>query len=83
MKLEVFEKAAEIRKQINDLIDMESLIQNAAGDHHRLAAIIPMSTYDSELRIINDEVLSLELRDAFLTIIRDKIAKLREEFASL
>ena len=83
MKLEVFEKASEIRKQINDLIDMESLIQNAAGEHHRLAAVVPASPYDSELRIINDEVLSLELRDAFLTILRDKVTKLREEFESL
>ena len=83
MKLEAFEKASKIRRQINDLIDLESLIQNAAGEHKKLAAVAPMTPYDSELRIINDEVLPLELRDAFLTIIRDKVAKLREEFEAL
>jgi hypothetical protein len=86
MKYEAFEKAAEIREEINRLSDLESLLCNAAHERNRLAALRPESYVDSAYngdRIINEEPLDNELRDAFLRIIRDKVKELRNEFEAL
>lgn len=86
MKYETFEKAAEIREELNRLCDLESLIGNASHAGNMLAALRPTtyadSAYDGD-RIMNEEPLEGEMRDAFLRVIRDKVKVLREEFEAL
>lgn len=84
MKLETYEKAVEIRGEISKLVDLESLISNAAHQNNKLAALRPLSFSNlDEDRIMNAEPLSLEMRDAFLQIIHTKMKELRDEFESL
>jgi hypothetical protein len=84
MKLETYEKAVEIRGEISKLVDLESLISNAAHQNNELAALRPLSFSNlDEDRIMNAEPLSLEMRDAFLQIIHTKMKELRDEFESL
>ena len=84
MKYETYEKAKELRAEIDRLDDLASLIANATHQNNTLAALRPESyaTVDSD-RIINEEVLDNDMRDAFLGIIREKINALRNEFEAL
>ena len=85
MKYETFEKAAEIREEINRLDALVDLICNAGHQNCTLAALRPQSyeTACNDNRIMNEEVLDNDTRDAFLGIIRTKINELRNEFESL
>lgn len=84
MKYETYEKAKELRAEIDRLDDLASLIANATHQNNTLAALRPESyaTVDSG-RIMNEEVLDNDMRDAFLGIIREKINALRNEFEAL
>jgi hypothetical protein len=86
MKYETFERATELRHEINRLDDLASLIINATHQNNTLAALRPQATadlsYDGD-RVMNEEVLDNDMRDAFLAIIRTKINELRNEFDSL
>jgi hypothetical protein len=86
MKLETFERAKELREEINKLDDLASLICNAAQQNRTLAALRPQSAADYSYggdRVVNEEVFDHDMRDAFLTIIRVRMNQLREEFESL
>ena len=80
MKLETFEKAQEIRSNINYLLDLDSVIANAACGHNRLAAI---NTEYGEICVKNEEPLTQEMLQAFRQIINAKVAQLRKEFEEL
>lgn len=80
MKLEAFEKASEIRSQINYLMDLDSVLANAACGHNRLAAI---NTEYGEICIKNEEPLTQEMLQAFRQIINTNIVQLRKEFEEL
>ena len=86
MKYETYEKAKELRAEIERLDDLASLIANATHQNNTLAALRPTayadSAYDGD-RVMNEEVLDNDTRDAFLGIIREKIMALREEFENL
>ena len=84
MKYETYEKAKELRAEIDRLDDLASLIANATHQNNTLAALRPdsYSAVDGG-RIMNEEVLDNDMRDAFLSIIRTKINALREEFERL
>lgn len=81
MKLEAFEKASEIRRNINYLIDLDSLLANAACGHNLLAAI--NVEYDGDVTVKNQEKLSQEMLQAFRQIINTNVAQLRKEFEEL
>ena len=86
MKYETFERAKELREEINKLDDLISLICNATHQNNTLAALRPQSSADYSYggdRVVNEEVLDNDMRDAFITIIRVRINVLREEFESL
>lgn len=86
MKYETFERATELRQEINRLDDLASLIANATHQNNTLAALRPQSYADSAYagdRVMNEEVLDNDMRDAFLCVIREKINKLRAEFEAL
>lgn len=84
MRYETFEKATEIRKEIDILMDLDSLLCNAAQGNHTLAALKPM-TYTESLndRIINEEPLSQEMLCSFRGLLNKQIAALRAEFDAL
>ena len=84
MKYETYEKAKEIRAEIDRLDDLASLIANATHQNNTLAALRPDSYAAVDgCRIMNEEVLDNDMRDAFLGIIHTKINALREEFERL
>lgn len=82
MKLEVFEKAAEIREEINKLVDLDNLLLNAANNKNRLAAI-RRDCYDGNVEVINEEPLSQEMLVVFRQIIATNVKQLRDEFDAL
>jgi hypothetical protein len=86
MKLEAFERASEIREEMNQLVDLESLISNAAYGQNKLAALRPTSyaldAYAGD-RIMNEEPLPDWLRASIVCIIHDKLNELRVEFETL
>ena len=86
MKYETFEKAKELRAEIDKLDDLMSLICNATHQNCTLAALRSQSTADysySSDRVMNEEVLDNDMRDAFLGIIRSRMNDLRQEFEAL
>ena len=82
MKLEVFEKAAEIREEINKLVDLDNLLLNAANNKNRLAAI-RRDCYDGDVEVVNEEPLSQEMLAVFRQIIATNVKQLRDEFDTL
>lgn len=82
MKLEVFEKAAEIREEINKLVDLDNLLLNAANNKNRLAAI-RRDCYDGDVEVVNEEPLSQEMLVVFRQIIATNVKQLRDEFDTL
>ena len=85
MKYETFERATELRQEIDRLDALAGLIGNAAHQNNTLAALRPQSyaTVHNEDRIMNEEVLDNDMRDAFLSIIRSRMNELRAEFEAL
>lgn len=84
MRYETFERAAEIRKDIDALMDLDSLLCNAAQGNHTLAALKPVSYTESlNDRIINEEPLSQEMLCSFREFLNKQIAALRSEFEAL
>lgn len=82
MKLEIFERAAEIRKEIDKLVELSNLLGNAAHDRNRLAAI-RHDCYDGHVEVVNEEPLSQEMLVAFRQILDTNIKQLRDEFEAL
>ena len=84
MRYETFEKAEEIRRDINMLMDLDSLLCNAAYGNNTLAALKPVAYGDSlNDRIINEEPLSQEMLCSFRGFLSKQIAELRAEFEAL
>ena len=75
MTTEILEKAKELRAEIDTLLDIQDVIDNAKS--RRLAAI------DATRRPVNDAVLPEDLAERFKRIILDEIYELEREFAAL
>lgn len=75
MTTEILEKGNELRSEINALVDLQDVIDNAKN--RRLAVI------DATRRPVSDAVLSEDIAERFRRIILDEISKLEKEFAEL
>lgn len=84
MRYETFEKAQEIKKELDYLDAVADVVRNAAYGMCTLAALGPCDPYDPTVcRTKNEEKLTNELRDEFLMIIQRNKTTLQKEFDTL
>lgn len=82
MKFETYERAVEIRSEIDYLDTVDGLLQNAAHKQHNLAAI-NLAPYSGTSEITNQTYLTDDLLVKFRRVIREDIDKLKKEFEAL
>ena len=82
MKFETYERAVEIRAQIDYLETVDGLLQNSAHKQHNIAAI-NISPYEGGIEITNQTYMTGDLLGKFRQVIRADIDKLNKEFKEL
>ena len=81
MKLEDFEKAADIKSRIDKLTKLNSVLNRATQKNCSLGAVL-MDCYH-HYEVLADAAIPPELFTKFSMIISDEIKELRKEFESL
>lgn len=82
MKFDTYERAVEIRSEIDYLTDVDGLLSNAAQKQHNLAAV-RLNPYECQTETINQTYLTEGLLVKFRSVIKEGIDKLNKEFEAL
>lgn len=82
MKFDTYERAVEIRSEMDYLETVDGLLCNAACKQHNLAAI-DLAPFSGSSGVTNQTYLTANLLEKFRKVIREDIETLKKEFEAL